>query len=223
MKCPHCTVTVHVHFSPRPLLFCLDAERKQVGWEASVANCPHCQQAIIYLESGNSARTMQSQENIVGPKSKYLSWPQSSSRPCPRDVPADLANDFSEAVRVLSISPQASAALTRRCLQQTLRDYGKTAKKDLFDQIQEVLDEGHISPSLADQLDAFRVIGNFAAHPLKSKTTGLILPVEPNEAEWNLDVLEDVFDHYFVKPAQVLARKAALNKKLSDGGKSPVK
>ena len=26
------------------------------------------------------------------------------------------------------------------------------------------------------------------------------MPVEPEEAEWNLDVLEAAFDHYFVSP-----------------------
>jgi hypothetical protein len=120
---------------------------------------------------------------------------------------------------VLPISPQASAALTRRCLQQVLRDHGQTKSKDLFDQIQEVINNNHVPTALADQLDAIRVIGNFAAHPLKSKNTGMVLPVEEHEAEWNLDVLEAVFDHYFVKPAQAKARKAALNLKLAEAGK----
>jgi len=120
---------------------------------------------------------------------------------------------------VLTISPQASAALTRRCLQQVLRDYGKTKSKDLYDQIDEVINEGRIPHALAEQLDAVRVIGNFAAHPLKSQISGMIMPVEPHEAEWNLDVLEAAFDHYFVKPAQAHARKAALNKKLAEAGK----
>jgi hypothetical protein len=137
-------------------------------------------------------------------------------------VPAEVSRDFHQAVEVLPISPEASAALTRRCLQQVLREYGRTASKDLAKQIDEVIEDGHLAPSLIEQLDAVRIIGNFAAHPLKSESTGTILPVEPNEAEWNLDVLEDVFDHYFVKPAQAAARKAALNEKLIGAGKTPV-
>jgi hypothetical protein len=50
-----------------------------------------------------------------------------------------------------------------------------------------------------------------------------IVPVEPGEAEWNLDVLESLFDFYFVAPARTKARRDALNKKLADAGKKPLK
>jgi hypothetical protein len=43
--------------------------------------------------------------------------------------------------------------------------------------------------------------------------------VEPGEAEWNLDVLESLFDFYFVQPALHAKRKAALNPKLKEAGK----
>jgi len=49
--------------------------------------------------------------------------------------------------------------------------------------------------------------------------TGQIVDVEPGEAEWNLDVLESLFDFYYVEPARVQSRKAALNAKLASAGK----
>jgi hypothetical protein len=49
------------------------------------------------------------------------------------------------------------------------------------------------------------------------------LPVELGEAEWNLDVLESLFDFYFVQPARAKAKRDALNKKLADAGKPPLK
>jgi hypothetical protein len=67
-----------------------------------------------------------------------------------------------------------------------------------------------------------RQIGNFAAHPIKSTSTGEIVDVEEGEAEWNLDVLESLFDFYFVQPAIAAKRKADLNKKLKDAGKPPI-
>jgi len=67
------------------------------------------------------------------------------------------------------------------------------------------------------------VIGNFSAHPLKSQKSGEILPVEPAEAEWTLDVLEALFDFYFVQPAIISKKKDVLNAKLSSAGKPPVK
>ena len=68
-----------------------------------------------------------------------------------------------------------------------------------------------------------RNVGNFAAHPLKSETSGEILPVEPAEAEWNLEVLEELFDFYFVQPAKTAKRKAALDEKLKESGQKPMK
>ena len=72
-------------------------------------------------------------------------------------------------------------------------------------------------------MDAVRHIGNFAAHPIKSTNTGEILPVESGEAEWNLDVLEGLFDFYFVAPAKLQNRKDQLNAKLKEAGKQPMK
>lgn len=76
---------------------------------------------------------------------------------------------------------------------------------------------------LAESIDAIRNIGNFAAHPMKSQTTGEIVEVEPGEAEWNLDVLESLFDFFFDQPAILKAKKDALNTKLAGVGKPPLK
>lgn len=195
---------------------------RELGWQVEHTDCPSCAQKIIWLFANEKIYYAGGGSALGTEVVRALSWPQSSERPVPIEVPTDIAGDFNKASRVLPISAQASAALTRRCLQQVLKDYGMTKSKDLFDQIDEVITQGHLPPALADQLDAVRVIGNFAAHPLKSKNTGTILPVEAHEAEWNLDVLEAVFDHYFVKPAQAQARKAALNKKLAEAGKPPL-
>ena len=121
------------------------------------------------------------------------------------------------------MSPKASAALSRRCLQNLLRDAAKVKHSDLSKEIQEVLDSNALPSHLAESIDSIRIIGNFGAHPNKSLSTGEILPVEPHEAEWNLEVLEELFDFYYVKPAVTAAKKTALNAKLGDAGKPPMK
>jgi hypothetical protein len=93
----------------------------------------------------------------------------------------------------------------------------------LAEQIQEVLDAKALPAYLADGLDAVRNIGNFAAHPTKSKSTGEIAVVEPGEAEWNLDILEGLFDFYFVLPARMQLKREQLDQKLADLGKPPIK
>ncbi len=76
---------------------------------------------------------------------------------------------------------------------------------------------------LAGAIDAVRNIGNFAAHPIKSERTGEVVDVEPGEAEWNLDTLEGLFDHYFTQPTLLQEKREALNAKLADAGKPALK
>jgi hypothetical protein len=125
---------------------------------------------------------------------------------------------------VLPISEKASAALSRRCLQAILSCQGY-AQRDLAQQIDALLNEQDpakaISSGLRTTVDAIRNFGNFSAHPVTDQTTLQVIDVEPQEAEWCLDILEEMFDHYYVRPAEAAARKAALDAKLSAAGKPP--
>jgi hypothetical protein len=169
------------------------------------------------LEQGGQNRRL----NVT--KSMMI-WPKGVSRaPVPPEVPLGIVEDYKEACLVLNDSPKASAALSRRCLQNLLRQVGGVKPGDLSGEIQQVLDSGKLPRDIADNIDAVRNIGNFAAHANKSKSTGEVVDVEPHEAEWNLDVLESLFDFYFVQPAKAKARRDALNKKLQDAGKPPLK
>jgi hypothetical protein len=137
-------------------------------------------------------------------------------------VPPNHANVYVAAVEILNTSPEATAALSRRLLQTILRDEGTVAPQDLAKAIDEIISRGNVPTYVTESLDAVRSIGNFGAHPIKSKSTGEIVPVEPNEAEWNLDALLDLFDYYFVAPAAHHKRKDALNKKLADAGRPAI-
>ncbi len=58
---------------------------------------------------------------------------------------------------------------------------------------------------------------------MKSGETGKIVDVDPGEADWNLDVLESLFDYYYVQPARLKEKRDALNEKLDEVGKPPLK
>jgi len=45
----------------------------------------------------------------------------------------------------------------------------------------------------------------------------------PSEAEWCLNVIEGLFDFYFVQPEIMAKKRIALDKKLADTGKPPMK
>jgi hypothetical protein len=80
-----------------------------------------------------------------------------------------------------------------------------------------------VPASLRETVDAVRNFGNFSAHPIDDQTTLQIIDVEPEEAEWCLQILEEMFDHFYVRPAAAAARKAALNAKLAAAGKPTAK
>ena len=158
------------------------------------------------------------------PLEYFMVYPKGVSRSLlSLDVPSQYAQDYKEACLVLSDSPKASAALSRRCLQNILRVIAKVKPSDLSKEIDEVLSSKQLPSQLAEGIDAIRALGNFAAHPMKSTNTGVIVAVEEGEAEWLLDVLEGLFDFYFVQPAILQKKREALNKKLQDAGKPPLK
>ncbi len=141
--------------------------------------------------------------------------------PLSPDVPPEYAEDYREACLVLADSPKASAALSRRCLQQLLREQGGATPANLSDEIDQVMNT--LPSHLGQAIDGVRNIGNFAAHPTKNTNTGEIVEVEPGEAEWLLDTLEGLFDFYFVQPELLKRKRDALNQKLKDAGKPQMK
>ena len=200
----------------RPQLMGAPVERFSTVFFAGHMSCPACQRAIIRLNLTHpGALQMGAQSWIVYPRN-------AAARRAASEVPTNLAEDFNEASLVLDLSPKSSAALSRRCLQSMLRDRGYI-QHDLAKQIDALLDAKILPSALAENVDAIRNTGNFAAHPMKDTNSGAIMPVEPHEAEWNLDVLEGLFDYFYVAPARDAARKAAFNAKLAAAGKPPMK
>jgi len=214
MKCPHCLNAFHSN----PNLSRIGSD-SDFAWQVSRETCPECHKMIIRLQQGPMVTASFFQQ-----KNEFLVYPKGISRsPLPKSVGKKFAEDYNESSLVLADSPKASAALSRRCLQNLLREKAGVKPGDLYDEIQEVLDSKQLPSYLAKDIDAVRSIGNFSAHPNKSKTTGEVIDVEPGEAEWNLDVLEGLFDFYFVQEEKANYRKAELNKKLKDAGKNLMK
>lgn len=220
MKCLHCLVEFHDELNEFPIGTDADG-----GWAIHRYNCPACQRMNLYLANGDLVSTSFYPGSIMpNPVSIVPIRPRVSGRPpCPPEVPPHIGEDYTDACKVLSDSPKASAALSRRCLQNLLRDAAKVKHGNLANEIQEAIDSKQLPTHIVQVIDAIRQIGNFGAHPMKSNNTGEILPVEPQEAEWNLEVLESLFDFYYVQPTLISKKKAVLNVKLSEAGKPPMK
>jgi len=218
MKCPHCLTAFHDNKQVHLL-----GEDATSDWILVTRTCPECKKFVFSLAERYNRYRVGGANHYHNTRERFC-YPRGVSRaPLPSEVPADFADDYSEACATLADSPKASAALSRRCLQHVLRDKLGVTKGNLASEIQQVLDAAHLPTHLLESLDAIRNIGNFAAHPIKSTASGEIIEVEAGEAEWNLDVLESLFDYVFVQPALLQKKRDALNTKLKEAGKPPVK
>lgn len=235
MKCPHCGVGIAetwVFTAIGETEYTLNGEsigshRRYRGSSPGLAvqrlACPECHGLTVELvvaimdwarDNGPVAQVILSSERV---------WPVGDVRPIPDAVPKEYAADFREACAVLPTSPKASAALSRRCLQNLLHNHVRIKKDNLAQEVDALLASNELPRYIGESVDAIRNFGNFSAHPVKNEETGQVVDVEPNEAEWTLDVLEALFDHYFVRPKVVAAKREALNKKLTDAKKPPMK
>lgn len=166
------------------------------------ASCTHCYRISL----------------VVGHKNVWrVVWPMAAARPVPSEVADDdaaLARDYFEASMVLNLSPRASAALARRCLEAILvAKTGAQKGTTLDDKIKHAEKQ---LPDLADHMKHLRDIGNFASHLRVHKETGEVVEVTTEEAEWTLEVVEMLFDRLYVGPQRNAERRAALEAKMND-------
>lgn len=208
MKCPHCLENFFEDWEEQYIENDIEAR-----WDIRYCKCPSCNKLIIDLN-----------KRMDGLNSFQLVRPKGVCRkPLSPEIPEIFVEDYKEACLVMADSPKASAALSRRCLQNLLVNKAGATGRDLSEQIQNILDSKSLPSYLSADLDAVRNIGNFASHPNKSKSTGEVIDVEAGEAEWNLDVLEGLFDFYFIQPSISQKNRDELNAKLEDLGKPPMK
>jgi hypothetical protein len=203
MKCPFCLNAIHPSVKKNTIYNPYEIDCANVF----VSLCPSCKEVFFsFFKYGGK---------------EIMIFPRTGGRnPAPKEVDDFIAEDYNEACLILNDSPKASAALSRRCLQSILRLKVSVKKSTLENEINEAIPQ---FPSyIQDNLRAIQKIGNFAAHPEKSTSTGEILPVEPHEAEWCLDILESLFDFLYVQPAIAERKKDELNKKLQEIGKPTI-
>jgi hypothetical protein len=225
MKCPHCLTEIfstpfntQISILDKSVMTTGSSKGSKINPWISTVTCPKCFGATFTLTLINQSSVTMYKAQVFPRGGNFAAAPQ--------QVPAHIAEDYSEANQVLPISPKASAALSRRCLQAVLSSHGYRGR-DLVKQIEAVLNETDASKSLPtairDSIDAIRNFGNFSAHPITDQNTLEIIDVDEGEAEWCLEILLALFDHYYVAPAIAADKRAALAAKLTAAGKPPMK
>jgi hypothetical protein len=138
--------------------------------------------------------------------------PATARKPVDVAVPKHIKQDYEEAAIVLPWSTKASAALSRRCLQAVLVHQGANPKKKLWEQIDDT--RSGLPSYIGPFIDPVRNLGNVGAHPETCHVTGEIVDVEEGEAEWLLELLEQLFDFYYAVPRINKERADAIKARL---------
>ncbi len=135
---------------------------------------------------------------------------------------AEMTRDYNEAAMILEVSPRASAALSRNCLEKLLRKKAPVLDPEnlsLMELISYIVDTGALSSELTTLLHYVLELSSFSATPVKNEHPGVIVDVSLEEAELNLNVLQRLFEVYYVHPAKNNAIKEVLEEKLRSFGK----
>lgn len=210
MICPHCATSVKFEWDYTGPVKKIDNTK---GYFIIYDTCPNCDDTVVYyslcgiMNNAGYSDMVTDAEGNYGIESEILIYPIRTKFSKVDNVPAEYIEDYEEALKVLSISPKASAALSRRLLQMILREEYKIKKRTLSDEIQAFIDLDGIPSHLTNAVDAIRMIGNLAAHPEKDSNTGKIVNVEAGEAEWLIEVLEALFDFCFIQPKKLEQRR----------------
>jgi len=156
--------------------------------------------------------------NVKWDKSPFFELrilPESSAKPQPDYIPAAIREDYTEACRILTLSPKASATLSRRCIQGMIRNFAGISENTLWLEInflRKLVDEGKapigVTPESVDAIDNVRGIGNIGAH--MQKDIDLIVTVEPGEAQLLVELIETLFQDWYVAREKRRERYAAL-------------
>lgn len=202
MICPHCGIGVNLYTETAELSSLHGGVGDPIV-ELEVGFCPECDQPIITMRNGivSALGTMGSRYGKYN--SEQTIYPVvPNPRRLSDHIPEKFKTNFHEAEQVLPFSAKASATLSRYLLQMVLHEELNIKKRTLDEELQELEKLEEVPSKLVTVLQIMRKVANFGAHPKKNTHTCEIVEVEPKEAEVMLDLLLEVFDYVFVKPAQ---------------------
>jgi hypothetical protein len=120
--------------------------------------------------------------------------PSSKARAWPSYIPQPLLADYAEACQIELLSPKASAALSRRCLQGMIRDFWGVTKPRLADEVSAL--QAMVDRQTWEAIDALRKVGNIGPH--MEKDVNLMVDVDPDEARLLIELVETLFEEWYI-------------------------
>lgn len=170
-------------------------------------HCPQCSRTALSIKS--TGGTIQLSEQRI--------FPISDAKIFPDYIPAHIRQDYEEACKIVSLSPKASATLSRRCLQEMIRDFWRInnhfwsdhpnlckelhirdiGKPNLWQEIRAVEETCSIDELLIKVFKALKDLGNIGAHPTVSSSE--MIDVNADEAIMMVQFIEILMERTYIK------------------------
>jgi len=179
-----------------------ESKYKRVFIQHIAIACPNPECKGLFLEIGLLKNTNDTFDWIQYPKqgdllNKWQLLPNSRSKPQPDYIPEQIRKSYLEACLICDLSPMASAALSRRCLQGIVRDFWiipKAKRGNLGAELNFIKDR--IDDDMWKAIQTIRSVGDIGAH--MEKDVNYIVDVEPDEAELLIELIETLLDEWYV-------------------------
>ena len=196
MQCPHC----HSEIEVKQHTFAL-GEDPDGAWQVSSTRCKVCDRLIVELCTTDGCT--------------YPVRPLGSGRArLAGDVPAEFESEYLTACEILALSPESSAAISRRLLQRFFTAQSGAENIELSEAIRAATDSPEMQPYLREALRTLVALAKLEPESEKSLRPHTLLPVQPGEAEWTLDVLQNLLEAHYVQPARLQRLQSALEEKV---------
>nr|DAX52943.1 MAG TPA: protein of unknown function (DUF4145) [Caudoviricetes sp.] len=194
--CPFCGVNIPTSTSAcardyrlsfdgiESILSGLSYEYEFSGINIQYLKCPSCSSYLLNIKSDGTC--FEPFESLI--------YPATLAKHFPKYIPEQIRKDYEEAYSIVSLSPKASATLSRRCLQGMIHDFWGITEKNLNAEITSL--KPLISPSLWKAIDGIRTIGNIGAH--MESDINVIVDIEPGEAEKLLKLIEHLIKEWYI-------------------------
>jgi hypothetical protein len=198
--CPYCNRAATImgaNYSSSLHNFDLDNKDGESGILTKVISCPNDECREYEITASLHASHLELGYKRLTPDTKRLEWsmkPSSVAKQFPSYIPEAILADYHESCLIKSLSPKASATLSRRCLQGIIRDFWGVKKGRLVDEINSI--KGTVDPITWQAIDSVRSIGNIGAH--MEKDINMIIDVEPEEAQLLIGLIEILIADWYV-------------------------
>lgn len=167
---------------------------------------PDCHELTLVASLHKAIDKGRGETEIGEEISEWKLVPQGSGKPFPNYIPKAIRNDYNEACLIESLSPKASATLSRRCLQGMIRDFWGIKGRTLYEEVQALEDK--VDGATWKAIDAVRKIGNIGAHMERDIDT--IIDVDPQEAGLLIELIETLLTEWYIARSDREARMAAI-------------